>query len=105
MITEINTQTQESMLDNSKLNILYFTTPTCPPCKLLRPILDEVSEEFSETVNVLKVDATILKDLVMEHNISSVPTLIYIKDKSIKDRSTGFLNKDKLVDKINEHLN
>lgn len=105
MITEITTETQATMLDNTKLNILYFTTPTCPPCKMLRPILDEVSEELSTEINIVKVDATVLKDLVMEHTINSVPTLIYIKDNNVLDRTVGMMSKEKLMDKINELKN
>jgi thioredoxin-like negative regulator of GroEL len=57
------------------LTVAYFTTPTCGPCRMLKPRLEKL-EESNEGLRVVRVDATIDYELAAEHNIRSVPTLL-----------------------------
>jgi thioredoxin 1 len=72
------------------LEILYFSAPWCGPCKALKPIIDKIESELdSNKVLIKRINVDDEAKLSIEHEISSVPTFIFIKDKKIVGRFTG----------------
>jgi thioredoxin 1 len=72
------------------LEILYFSAPWCGPCKALKPIIDKIKSELdSNKVLIKRINVDDEAKLSIEHEISSVPTFIFIKDKKIVGRFTG----------------
>lgn len=78
--------------------ILYFTTPTCGPCKMFGPVIDEVSRETG--VSIKKIDASTETYLVSKHRISGVPTVIFLRNDREVDRQTGITSKNQLLLKV-----
>ena len=77
-------------LNSSMLEILYFSAPWCGPCKALKPIIDKIESELdSNKVLIKRINVDDEAKLSIEHEISSVPTFIFIKDKKIVGRFTG----------------
>jgi len=69
-----------------KPTILYFTTPTCAPCKTLqRPAIDSIKERMGEKLQVIEIDASQQTDLAKEWGVLSVPTT-YVLDADGKPR-------------------
>ncbi|MDI6770404.1 MAG: thioredoxin family protein [Anaerolineales bacterium] len=59
--------------------ILYFTTPTCTPCKTVQgPAIDVLKEQFGKTLQVFEIDATTHPDLADAWGVFSVPTTFVI---------------------------
>lgn len=73
-------------------------------CKKLSPTLDEVSEEFGEQVNIVKVDVDESEDLAMNYGIRSVPTVLFFKNGQQVDKFVGALPKSEIVAKIQAQL-
>jgi thioredoxin 1 len=88
----------------SKIKLYDFYTEYCQPCKQLSPIIDTLKKEFegNENVEIIKVNVDVEPELSTKYNIRSVPTLIYLKDDEIVHRSTGLVNKQTILNKINE---
>jgi len=88
----------------SKIKLYDFYTEYCSPCKQLSPIIDILKKEFegNENVKIIKVNVDVEPDLSSQYNIRSVPTLIYLKDGEIVHRSMGLVNKQTILNKINE---
>lgn len=74
------------------LNVLYFTATWCGPCKSFGPVVQSVIEENPD-VSIQKIDVDINQDLTLQHSIRSVPSLIFIKDGTVVNRTTGALSK------------
>lgn len=82
------------------LNILKFSTPTCPPCRALNLVTEEVKKETG--VPIESIDA--LEDTrAGEYKIRAVPTLIFLKDGTEVERKTGLMSKPDLLALIEKH--
>ncbi len=77
--------------------IVDFYATWCGPCKMLSPVLEEVSDTFK----VIKVDVDKHEDLAKEFGIMSVPTIMIYKDGNIEKSLVGFMPKDALLSEIN----
>ena len=89
-------------LKNNKLAILDFSTQWCVPCKKMKSVLDEISNE--KDVKILSLDLDANKELSKLYNIKSIPTHIFYKDNFEIFRSSGLVEKSILINKINLKL-
>lgn len=83
--------------------LLYYSSPLCGPCRALAPVVDAVKAELGDSVEVQKIDATILSDAeIAAARIKSLPTLVLLyADKEVR-RHTGILSKQALLDFIHQ---
>jgi thioredoxin 1 len=86
--------------------IIDFWATWCGPCKVVGPLVDQISSEYKEKgLTVGKLDADEAKDLVRELGIRNIPTLLVYKNGEIVERNTGNVTKEKIEELINNHLN
>lgn len=81
--------------------ILDFYSDYCMPCKMLAPVLEEISEEYGAEIKVAKVNTDHNQDLAAQYGIMAVPTLLYIKNGQETDRTVGVVDKEEILEKIN----
>lgn len=100
----INSTDFPALVQDDKLLVVDFFATWCGPCKKLSPMLDEVSEEFGDRVNIVKVDVDESEDLAMTYGIRSVPTVLFFKNGQQVDKFVGALPKSEIVSKIENQL-
>lgn len=59
--------------------LVDFWATWCGPCKMLAPVLDELAGEYAGKAKIAKLDIDESRDLAIEHNVQSIPTLILFK--------------------------
>lgn len=74
--------------------ILYFSAAWCGPCKMFKPIVQQVSSELE--VGIVYVDVDQQRDMAMKYSISSVPTIIVENDGNVVYRNSGVMLKPQL---------
>ncbi len=79
------------------LVLLDFYTNFCGPCKMLAPVLEKI-----ENIKIFKIDASSNPNLTSEHNISSVPTLIYMRNGVILEKTIGYMSQEQIQAKVNK---
>lgn len=85
-------------ITNYKGTVLVdFWASWCGPCKMLAPIVHEISEEYAETVKVCKVNVDDAMELAQAYHIVSIPTLILFKDGKPVNKVIGYVNKSEIV--------
>ena len=82
-------------LIKSGTHLVDFYAEWCGPCKMLAPVLEEI-----EGVNVIKVDVDIHMDLAREYGVMSVPTLLYVKDGVVKNKTIGYISKEEIEENL-----
>ena len=77
--------------------IVDFWAEWCGPCKMLTPILEELSNEMKNEINIVKVNLDENQDLAMKYSIRSIPTLLLFKEGNLIDTKVGLLPKSEIV--------
>ena len=98
----INSQEFDNTIESGVVVVDFFAT-WCGPCKMLSPVIDELSGEL-ENVNFVKVDIDQSMDLAQKFKIVSVPTLKVFKNGEEVDTLMGFLPKEVLKSKVEAHI-
>lgn len=105
MARVINSQEfKKEVLNGDGVVLVDFFATWCGPCKMLSPVLDEISNEMNGQVRVLKVDVDQSGDLARQFGIMSVPTMITFKDGKPVDKAVGFSSKATLKAKLQRHV-
>ena len=90
MIKKINEQEFQAQAVNDPVAVIDFSATWCGPCKMLAPVLEEISEELAGKANFYNVDVDDDGALAAGFHISSVPTVLILKNGKVADQSVGF---------------
>ena len=102
---EINdTNFSEEVLKSSKPVVVDFWAPWCGPCKMLGPVLEEVSKELGEKVEFMKMNVDENPVTSQTYKISSIPTVIIFKNGEVANTLVGFRPKQEIVALIQKNL-
>ncbi|HJH28241.1 MAG TPA: thiol reductase thioredoxin [Methanosarcinaceae archaeon] len=88
----------------SKPILFDFNATWCGPCKIQKPILEELEKEFGDKVEIKEVDVDQNQELAAKYSIRVVPTLIMEKDGVEVKRYTGVTQAIVLSAEFNKHL-
>lgn len=103
MVKKITTDEFNAM-DKSGISVLDFNAVWCGPCKMLGPVLEEVSEEMADNAKFYSVDTDDNPDLAREYGIMNIPAIVVLKDGEKVDMNVGFVPKDTLKEFISKNL-
>lgn len=93
----LNSQNFQREVLESKIPILVdFYTDWCPPCKVLLPIIEELSEKYAGKIKITKLNIGEEEKIALEYGVMSVPTLIIFKDGQEIKRLVGLQTKKEL---------
>jgi len=92
------------LINDSKLVIVDFWATWCGPCRMISPLLDELEEEMADQITVVKVNVDDADEIAAQYRIMSIPTLLFIKNGQIVDKTVGAMPKPALADKIKANL-
>ncbi|HOA22775.1 MAG TPA: thioredoxin [Aggregatilineales bacterium] len=95
---------ESKVLDSDGLVLVDFWAEWCGPCKMIAPIVDELAEEYEGKLAVAKLDADENPNTMQAYGILGIPTLILFKNGEAVERITGYLPKDRLIERIAPHL-
>ena len=84
--------------------LIDFYAEWCGPCKMLAPVLEELSNEYAGKVDIYKVNVDQEEELAMLFGIRSIPTLISIDNHGRMHRSQGAMGKPQLKEAIENTL-
>lgn len=88
----------------SEVAVVDFSAAWCGPCKMLAPVLEEVSEELAGSVAFYNIDVDENPDLAQQYNISSIPALVILKNGDKQNVQVGFQPKDAVISFIESYI-
>ena len=100
MAMEVNMNDfQVEVLEAKETVLVDFWAPWCGPCRMQAPVLEKFAEENPD-VKVVKVNVDDNQELAMEHNISSIPTLLVFKNGEATNFAVGLQSKTALEELV-----
>ena len=105
MTTSVNSETFTSeVLEQTKLVLVDFWAEWCGPCKQIAPTLEELAEKYSENLSVCKVDVDANRELALQYNVRSIPSLMIFKNGEMVDSLIGAVSLEELEDLVTRNF-
>jgi thioredoxin 1 len=104
MVKRINTQQFDELLKGEKPVVCDFFANWCGPCKMLAPVMEELSEAYGDKAEFVKVDIDENFDLSVRYGIMSIPLVAVFKKGDLVDKTLGFMPKPEAQEFLDKNL-
>lgn len=94
----LNEEEFKSFIDTNELVVVDFFASWCGPCKMLAPILEEITKELNDEFRIAKIDVDDNFEIAKTYGVMSVPTLILFKDNKVVDKIVGLRSKNQILE-------
>lgn len=98
MVKQIDSNEFKEVIKEGKIVIDLFAT-WCGPCKMLSPVLDEISEEIT-TTKFFKVDVDDNSDIAREYGVMSIPTILIFENGELINKIVGLRSREDLIEQF-----
>jgi len=84
--------------------LIDFWAAWCGPCRMIAPIIEELSTEYSGKAKICKLDVDNNQNTAMQFGIRSIPTILIFKGGEVRETIVGAVPKQQIVDKLESHI-
>lgn len=102
-IVNVSDQSFQGEVESEGVVLVDFWAPWCGPCKMLAPILEDLSGDLGDSVKIAKVNVDENPESASRFGVMSIPTMILFKDGQAVDKVVGLNSKDKLKELVAKH--
>lgn len=95
---------QEKVMENKGVTVIDFWAEWCGPCRMITPIIEELSAEYDGKALIGKLNVDENPQVAMKYGIMSIPTLLVLRNGEVVDKHVGVTSKKALADKIEKQL-
>jgi len=96
METSNKPKTFSELIKSDKPVLVDFFAEWCGPCKMMKPVLEELKIKMGDTVSIIKIDVDKSPNAALTYNIQGVPTLVLFRNGNILWRKSGVVSTQEL---------
>jgi len=101
---EINDATFKEIIQNHSLVVVDCWAPWCGPCRMVAPIIEELSRDYAGKILFGKLNVDENREVSMQYQIMGIPTLLVFKNGKLVERIVGAMPRQMLEPKIKCYL-
>lgn len=101
-ITDANFE--ELVLKSDKPVVVDFWAEWCGPCRMIGPVIEEMHSEYDGKAVIGKVNVDMNPGVSAQFGVRNIPTILFIKDGQVADKSVGAVPKSQLTSKLDAIL-
>lgn len=95
---------EEIALGSNKPVMIDFWAEWCGPCRMVTPIVEEMANEYGDKAVIAKVNVDENPNISMKFGIRNIPTIIFLRNGELVDKSVGAVPKNVLTEKLDNML-
>lgn len=95
---------QQKALSSGKLTLVDFWAAWCGPCRKIGPVVEDLAKTYGGKVNIGKLNVDHNPNVCMKYGITSIPTILFIKNGKVVDKVIGAVPKSTLDKLIQKHI-
>ena len=84
--------------------VVDFWAEWCMPCKMVAPVLDQISQDYAGRLKIAKVNVDDAGEIAQKYNIVSIPTLLLFKNGNVVGQQVGAVPRETIEGLFKEHL-
>ncbi len=88
-VTTVPESDFETLLKSENLLVVDFTATWCGPCRLVAPLMEQLSEEYKDSIKVVKIDVDKDKPLAKKYEVRTIPAVLYFKNGELVETIKG----------------
>jgi thioredoxin 1 len=100
----VNDEELNESIKNGERTLVWFSAEWCGPCKVIKPVLEKLEEEVSESVKIVKADISKTEDNTKKFNIRNIPTCVLVDGENEIARFSGVKNEEQIKKFLEDHL-
>jgi thioredoxin 1 len=105
MALEVNDSNfEEVVVKSGKPVVVDFWAEWCGPCRMIAPIIEELSKDYSDKAVIAKCDVDNNPRVAAKYNVRNIPTVLFFKNGVIADKQVGAVPKTNFINKLNALL-
>lgn len=95
---------EQEVLQSDKVTVVDLWAEWCGPCKMMNPVIEELSKEYEGRVVIGKLNVDDNPEIPTQYNVRGIPTFLIFKNGELKDKVVGAQTKQHLQSKIEAYI-
>jgi thioredoxin 1 len=103
-VTQVKETEFDTLLKSENLLVVDFTATWCGPCRVVAPLVEQLAQEYSDSIKVVKIDVDQDKPLAKKYEVRSIPAVLIFKNGELVENLVGAKPYEEFNDAVKKNL-